>query len=523
MTKKPIPSFKLFIIVLIAFCIYDNALFAQTKYITYHSKAEEKQFEHLEGSAQNLKLILLTDLDEHVAEAEIAKLDRFIAGLGWSQTNNQKPNKKLKHLFKQVHNAYLRKYDGRSSTSKMFTDGSYQCVSASILYAYIFEKLGIPYEIKEQPTHVYVVAFPQLQNILIETTDPMVGVYIADTKAQAKYVQSLVKNKYLEQEYVNKVGVEKAFNEFMYGKTNISFKELVGLAFYNLGIFAAEDENPEMAYSNFYKTNKLYPAKKHEFLQYDILTTLANESKLEKLDDWDALIILANNTDREDNKMLLKHRFSVQVNNDLIISRKREQIQEIHKHIKSSLTDTALMKVLDNNYYFESARSYTLSAEYEKALPLLEEILATNTDSPFAQSMLLNSIHQTVLQSSPTAESIEKLNNWILKYPELRADPNIQHYIVFYYRSTTDNHLNNDRFPDALKSYRQFVNELQNDCKIKDRIKNEAMMTFKHMIGYHHAIRKDNKSAKATYDDVIAIYPDMANDKAFRRFASYHE
>jgi len=93
--------------------------------------------------------------------------------------------------------------------SRIFEAGIYNCVTASMLYALILDHYQIPYEIKEKPTHIYLVALPGKDNILFETTNPR-GLYVPDEKFKRDYVNSLVQLKYTTQEHVNEVGLANA-------------------------------------------------------------------------------------------------------------------------------------------------------------------------------------------------------------------------------------------------------------------------------------------------------------------------
>ena len=85
----------------------------------------------------------------------------------------KKPAKNIKKIYKEVHDSYCQKYTMNTDFSDLFKDGSYNCVSGTAIYALIFEELDIPYSIKEVPTHVYLVAYPETENIYVEATDPI--------------------------------------------------------------------------------------------------------------------------------------------------------------------------------------------------------------------------------------------------------------------------------------------------------------------------------------------------------------
>src|SRR5690606_24076468 len=178
----------------------------QDKILQYFSPAEKQQFSNLQTSKDIFRLALLAHSTEGDANAYIKQVDLFIQQVGWSSADHNKPNKKLKQLFKLTHKNFLRRYEDSANMNDMFKNGTYQCVSASILYSYILESLSIPYQIKELPQHVFVIAYPESFNIMIETTDPTRGVFAPNTKGQEQFLNSLVKNKYLDQEYIDQVG-----------------------------------------------------------------------------------------------------------------------------------------------------------------------------------------------------------------------------------------------------------------------------------------------------------------------------
>ncbi|MCA5005607.1 hypothetical protein [Sphingobacterium bovistauri] len=155
-----------FLLALLQF--YSNQIYGQNKFVNFNSTQEKEYFNLADNNKNLLKLSLLADIDEITADKNISRIDSYINQLNWADADHAKPSKKLKTLFKNIHNTFLRIYDENANVYDMFENGKYNCVTASILYSYIFEYINIPYQIKEEPTHVYVVAYPSKHNIMIE-------------------------------------------------------------------------------------------------------------------------------------------------------------------------------------------------------------------------------------------------------------------------------------------------------------------------------------------------------------------
>ena len=84
-------------------------------------------------------------------------------------------NKKIKISYTAIHNQFLTKYNSNEYFPVMFRSGIYNCVSASMLYAIVFDKLEIPYKVMSSADHVYLVGNPGSNSVVIETTNPNFG------------------------------------------------------------------------------------------------------------------------------------------------------------------------------------------------------------------------------------------------------------------------------------------------------------------------------------------------------------
>ncbi|MEO6303559.1 MAG: hypothetical protein ABIP51_10325, partial [Bacteroidia bacterium] len=103
--------------------------------------------------------------------------------------------KRIKFIYKYVHQVFLKMYKLNNSFSDIFEKGEYNCVSASALYAIILKEIGIPCQIIEAPQHVFIIAYPQTDKILIETTSPEKGYFVVNDNYVAKYIKYLADSK----------------------------------------------------------------------------------------------------------------------------------------------------------------------------------------------------------------------------------------------------------------------------------------------------------------------------------------
>ena len=185
--------------------VFTSSLFSQDSLVSvsevhFSSDFEREaflKFKKTSGKELLLPLLLTTSSS---ANAETTKLinDKILIltnKLSSEGVNTKKNDKKIKTVYNQVHSTFLKKYQEDVRFQDIFTNGNYNCVTASALFALVFEQLNIPYEIKEEPTHVYLLAYPNSSNILVETTTPLSGFLSFDDRFKQNFIEVLKNQK----------------------------------------------------------------------------------------------------------------------------------------------------------------------------------------------------------------------------------------------------------------------------------------------------------------------------------------
>lgn len=503
----PFPNFfyKLFLVLVFSSSVYFSN--AQESMVIYSSDAERKQFESIDSARDIIRLALLAKSSEENAAHYLNKIDDFVNQLNVSPIKDGRSSvKKIKQLFQQIHSSFLKKYDEKASMADMFENGHYQCVTASLLYGYIFESLSIPYQIKELPQHVLVIAYPDSHNIMLETTNPTEGLFVPDMKSQQKFVNNLVRNKYLEQKHVDSLGTEKAFNDFFYGETNISLKQLVGLLYYNMFIDYATQEDVHRAYSASIKTNKLYPARKHDFLQNMALRDVLEKCSFDKIEDWELLTYFVNNFDNEYSRLFLNSKFLIEIQQSLFKSNNRERLESVHNYLDSNLNDSTLSQELASRYYEESARAYMIAWNFKEALPHVEKVLSYSPESPVIQSMLLECLLKTTTNNAPTKRKIEELEIWSSKYPFISENQRVKAFYLYYYATQTTDAYDAGKEKEANENFKKMHDMLKSNEDVREAILDKVIYVFQH-VSFQQLMKGRKDLATKTALEGLELYP----------------
>lgn len=333
--------------------------------------------------------------------------------------------KQVKIIYEYVHKTFLKVYKLRNSFSDIFEKGEYNCVSATALYAIIFQKLNIPFQIKETPTHVYLMTYPQSFKILIETTSPANGYYQFNSSFIEKYVKNLYNNKIITKQEYDTSSVNNLFNRYYFTSSNISLLELSGIQYSNYGVFHAEDKNYEKAIIDFKKACYLYPCYRNEYLLMTSLIYTLSNNDYKNSESVNYLITLCyynNNKNNEVSNEDIKNEFIRLTQYQLINNSNRSFYEASFNQIKSALKDTELISEISFIYHYELARlGYLNGGKNDEQFSHLKEAYQANPKNADLQNIILADFSKRIERTEQTTEIIKLIDQYTTQFDFLKT------------------------------------------------------------------------------------------------------
>lgn len=275
------------------------------------------------------------------------------------ETEGKAEPKKVKYIYHYVHEHFFRTYKLRNSFSDIFTKGEYNCVSASALYALIFNLMDIPFQIMEAPRHVFLVAYPESHRILIESTSPEDGYNAYSESYVEKYVRSLYSSKVISQNEFESKTMRQLFEKYYYSSNAISLKELAGIQYSNYGLYYGDDQEYGKAAKEFKKAYYLNSDERGRYLLKSSLAYLLDNVGYKDMGQVKNLGLLChfnNNGDADVSDEFIKNEFLRLKEVQLINETDEDKFTGSFSLIKKELKDTALRNELEFMYHYELAR-----------------------------------------------------------------------------------------------------------------------------------------------------------------------
>ncbi len=445
---------------------------ADLKNIQFKSDFEKEVLSDISKHSE-LELLLAISKDITFEDSELVKAEliNFKEKLVAKRFHKRNEKRKLKLLFELTHDTFFRKYRDVVNFDEIFSTSEYNCVSATALYAVILNDFDIPFLIKETPSHVFIVAYPKTNSIVLESTAPGSGYLTPSDRAVQNAVTSLIELKYFTAEEVQEKGTRKVYNDFFYTEGSIDIQKLAGLQYYNETIKFLQEENYKEALNSNYKSSLLYPSEKAEYLRFVILSNILDNSKFEEIDDVKYLAQYAN--DENANHENVVNTFGAIINDKLFTNGKTEQMDSIYHFLNSNLNDSTLSGRISAIYYEEYGRYFIQKSDFKRSMEFTKKAYEINPKNSNVQSMINHSILNIYAIQIGNSGLVDELQAYALEFPFLNENPNFHNVILHHYLKRAFQYIQVDNIKKGLE-YQSLLEDLINEKGDKISVDNNA-------------------------------------------------
>ncbi len=234
----------------------------------FHSTFESNAFE----SHDPLQIIISSQpaVDQTKFNEITGELDDLVDKLMTKRDAYDNDDSFLEWAFYYVHRKKLGWYENYVSFSDIFIGKKYDCLTGTILYAYLLDRLEYKFSIYELDYHIFVVVHLPHQNVLLEATDPLNGFVNDSTMIHERMEQFLADGNSIID--IKGVGEKKSDSHAV--KETANLQTLAGLQYFNLAVKAFTENNYSDAHSNIIKAEQLYPSQRIKSVKELMLSAL---------------------------------------------------------------------------------------------------------------------------------------------------------------------------------------------------------------------------------------------------------
>lgn len=182
--------------------------------------------------------------------------DSFLKKLEKKQASIKKEKDFVRYIFSKTHQAYLKKYETYASFNYLFSNGSYNCLTGTILYAVILNHFDIPYQVTETNYHIFLTVDTNQGKILLEATDPLGGFVETESGIEKRIAT-------YKQNTLTASNSRLTYYQFNFDLFNpVSMEELRGLLYYNKAVDSFNHQRLEESIQYLVKAHELYSSSR---------------------------------------------------------------------------------------------------------------------------------------------------------------------------------------------------------------------------------------------------------------------
>lgn len=185
-----------------------------------------------------------------------ARIEAIVDG-AVSRVGDGRDLRRGRRLLEELHGSVLERYE---ASSDRFTDlvdgGSYNCVSATLLYIIAARQAGLRVAAAETPLHVFALIEDGDRQIEVETTTPEGYDVHRDLPEFSRFVLA---NKYATEEEIAQRGIESLYDDFRRLTKPVAPERIIAFLYHNAGLRALRAGASTEAAGLLVKAARIYP------------------------------------------------------------------------------------------------------------------------------------------------------------------------------------------------------------------------------------------------------------------------
>lgn len=433
------------------------------------------------------------------------------------ESKEKKEQKRVKLIYDRLHDTFFKKYNLNAYFNNLFEDGTYNCVTASALYAYVFDELNIPYHVKETPSHVFLIAYPKTYKIYLETTVPgEYGFIIPKEDEVKKIIDELISYKLItEEEVVAKGGFMKFYEDFYYGNEFIDKSALIGMQYYNQGLSYLDTEEDDKAINSLNKAKVFFSSPLIKPIIKSIMFDRVNHLEFNTLEDIEyllELIAIANYPDDYSLGNVESSLYKIIEHDD----NDKEFIEAAIEKFKTIQNEKVRNTALEFLYEYLAKQAGT-DENLDEALKYSNYILELNPNSKMAQKIIEYVCFKKVSLSAFNIEALKEFEENCKTYPFLKENKRYYIALSHLYGSISLNSFKNKDIEVGHK-YLQKLEEVLDHNEVLNEVSKMLLSELYVKAGNYYYYKDQYQPAYNIYSKGLSYLP---NDSDLNKRAQW--
>lgn len=450
---------------LIITSVYSSSVDTTIYKSEYEKRAFLKQLNTDQGNP--LELLLSFNYTEDIESRFASKLLKIKKYLGKKSVDEKKLKRQVLETVKYIQKDYLKEYDPTASFNDLILEGRYNYISATALYALIFDEYNIPYSIIENPEHLYLSVGDPENPIYIKTVKNKNQSYYYDIQFKIEYVDFLIQNQLITIDTSQKTYIDNLFEEHFLREKNIDLIQLAAHQYSSRGLSNLGKNSLEEAAVDLEKAHILYNSFRNQYAYNAALTNLTIKQREDKSYEgkiWAKYLnINIKNKYIFDNTQIIIRNILQDLSSK---PHSREEYHRFYKDFKRLLHNSLDKNYYDRIYYYHLAKSDFKLGEIEKALDNAHLSHLMDPENVETLYLIREIGNSHILIGDNFKSKIESLEYFFERYPFISELEYFKTYYAFYLLKITKECYSNLKINEGREYFKVFDQYLLNHPEV---------------------------------------------------------
>ncbi len=452
-----------------------QALKVTCNQLSFHSCIEQKGFQSLCSGEEPDYLLMAVAVNQDAGLTELNNIRELVRNeailIKEKVRGIKKPAKMLRFVFDRVQVTFLKQYDLDAGFSEMFGTGKYNCLTATILYALLFDDLGIKHTIKFMPGHVYLIAYADEIPYIFETTDPTNGFVELNSTVQRNAIQSMRLMQFMASDNGGKKPAGDIFDRYYIKLNNTEMRGLVGYQYTNLAFRSILKKGYLTAYNQVTKSILLTPMDELFLLRDELLKQAILQANKTSVKRAGLLVTYYNSTEDENKKNQVADEFKQTAYYCLLSSfPSPDSLLPFYQTLNEGIDDEDMKKVLEDIYTTQYILYLNTEKDFDEMFEFLYAAYAGGNKRGYIKEMIQYNINTLTNNIPLNKQGVIMYDTLTDHYPAL-MEFDIYRYNrckMLVYNAEEAFHLNNaaegERLLDKFDDGEYIIKERENYC-----------------------------------------------------------
>lgn len=384
--------------------------------LKFSSNFEKSTFENIQKSNDEVAYFKLfyamgNPVSEIDCQRATAKFNDFTTSLSL-KIKDKNEAEKIKLITEEVKKTFLKTHNLNSHFSALFEEGNFNYLTSITLYNLVLSRLKIPCVTIEEHNTLYLLAYPKVQKIKIESGAVENNYFNFPDHLMNKYVKSLYYARIIPIDEFKVSKTDQLFDKYYFKNDSVKMLELASIAYLNQSISASEHKHVEEAISQLQKAYLLFPSLRIKtVLKHYVISALGIKNYREK-EDINNLIYLSRYNNLKDVEITSEFILSEYLNMQKSNFTNYPDTNLIHQNyslLLQNIKDNALIAEIKYNYHYEIAAKAVNSVEHRYVeFSHLTGAYALKPANKEIQSLITACFNEEI-QASAASETVSKI------------------------------------------------------------------------------------------------------------------